>query len=172
MSRTLSSCALSLVLSALVLPAQAQTPLPKPVIVTPTVIVGPSSLSAWSPARGHVMLTWPAVAGAEKYRLTRIDNTGTPEITIVDAALSWFVFEGATCTAGTSQPTCIFDDASKINTTNNVKNLQSGGDLTTVSGTIYPHNVQSGKTYTYRAWAIYPGPVLSPPSPPATTQVK
>ena len=120
------------------------------------------------------MLTWPAVAGAAKYRLTRIDNTGTPEITIVEAAQSWFVFEGATCTSGTSQPTCIFEDASKITTSSKsaVKSMTGGEEIIAVEGTIYPHAVQSGKLYTYRVWAIFPGPVLSPPSPPATVQVK
>ena len=120
------------------------------------------------------MLTWPAVTGATRYRLTRIDNTGTPEETIVEAALSWFVFEGATCAAGTSQPTCIFDDASKITlgSKSAVKNMTGAEEIILSEGTIYPHNVTSGKLYTYRAWAIFPGPVLSPPSPPATVQVK
>ena len=177
MSKLNSTVSIAIALCALLAVADgaaAQTPLPKPTIGTPTVIVGPTSLSAWSSARGHVMLTWPAVAGAEKYRLTRIDNTGTPETTIVEAAFSWFVFEGATCSAGTSQPTCIFDDASKltINNKSAVKSLTGGEDIVVTEGTIYPHTVQTGKLYTYRAWAIFPGPVLSPPSPPATVQVK
>jgi hypothetical protein len=161
-------------LFALASQAAAQTILPKPTIGTPTIIAPPSSLSAWSPSRGHVMLTWPAVTGATRYRLTRSDNTGTPEITIVEAPLNWFVFEGATCSAGTSQPTCIFDDASKISTSNKaaIKSMTGGEDIIVVEGTIYPHNVTSGRLYTYRAWAIFPGPVLSPPSPPATVQVK
>jgi hypothetical protein len=172
MSRASSCKWLGLLSLALAIPLQAQTPLPKPTFTRPTyVITGPSSLNAWSPAVGHVMQTWPAVAGAEKYRITRIDNTGTPEVTIAEAPYSWFVFEGTTCKAGTSQPTCIFDDMSFIRLVS-VKDINPGSEITLVEGTIYPHNVTSGKLYTYRVWSIFAGPVVSPPSPPATVQAK
>lgn len=158
---------------ALALPVQAQTPLPKPTFTkSATVIVGPSTLNAWSQSVGHVMLTWPVVAGAQKYRITRIDNTGSPEMTIAEASYSWFAFEGATCAAGTSQPTCIFDDMSALRLMTSPKNIDAMGDIRVIEGTIYPHNVTSGKLYTYRVWSIFPGPVVSPPSPPATVQVK
>lgn len=150
---------------------RAQTPvLERPVLGTPTVIVGPASLSAFSSSKGHVFLSWPAVTGAEKYRITRIANEGDPEITIAEGNTSWFVFEGATCTAGTSQPTCIFDDVSK---TGRLKEPRPGSsDPAQPSGVIYPHEVRSGKLYTYRVWSIFPGSIVSPPSPPATVEVK
>lgn len=35
----------------------------------------------------------------------------------------------------------------------------------------YNVTVNSGALYPYRVWANFPGPVLSPPSPPATVRV-
>jgi len=149
------------------LPVRGQTPLPRPTITRPTVIVGPASLGAASTAVGQVSLVWPAVAGAERYRLTRIENTGDAEVTIEELPASAFVFEGATCVAGSSQPNCVYLDMSRLS-----RGTKVAGTIGNPYGSSYPHNVTSGKLYTYRAWAIYPGPVVSPPSPPATVQVK
>lgn len=153
------------IVAALSHPLTAQTILPKPTIGTPTVIVGPATLTAVSAIKAHVLLTWAPVTGATSYRITRIENTGDAEVTIAEAAVSWFTFEGYNCAAGTGQANCMFDDVSK---TGRVKPLGSAP----TSGVIYPHDVKSGKLYTYRVWAILPGPVVTPPSPPATVQVK
>jgi len=150
--------------------AQGQTRLPKPVIGTPTVVTAaaaPASLTASSDARAQVTLTWPAVAGADRYRLTRIENTGDPEVIIEELPASAFVFEGATCVAGSGQPNCIYLDMSRLS-----RGTKPVGTVSNPYGSSYPHNVISGKLYTYRAWALFPGPILSPPSPPATVQVR
>lgn len=174
MSHSISGKRIALVILAVMAAAQplaGQTILPKPETPALTVYVGPVTLSAWSPTKAHAFLSWPAVTGAIGYRITRIENTGDPEMRIAEGSLSWFVFEGYTCTAATGQPNCIFDDVSKAG------RLKQPFDLNTInptvpSGVIYPHGVQSGKLYTYRVWSIFPGSIVSPPSPPATVQVK
>lgn len=160
--------------AALTVSGAAQTPLPRPVISAPTVIVGPSSLAAWSDSRAKVSLSWPAVVGAERYRLTRIDNTGTPEVPILELLATSFTFEGSNCLAGSGFPNCVYVDVSKLSrATHIVGNTYDPADvITTPSGWISPHSVASGALYSYRAWAVFPGPVISPPSPPATVKVK
>ena len=167
---------------------RAQTPvLERPVLGTPTVIVGPASLSAFSSSKGHVFLSWPAVTGAEKYRITRIANEGDPEITIAEGNTSWFVFEGATCTDDLQPgPDVVYSVDLDAATTYTIAlapfrvpqqirpadDPAQGSDPAQPSGVIYPHEVRSGKLYTYRVWSIFPGSIVSPPSPPATVEVK
>ncbi len=134
---------------------EGQSALPKPVMSTPTVIVGPASLAGRSTLTAKVSLSWPAVSGAEKYRLTRIENSGDPEVIIEELPVASFVVEGAACTAGSSQPACAYLDVTRL--------PRRGAGKTTVV---------SGRLYTYRVWAIFPGPIVSPPSPAATVQAK
>lgn len=141
----------------------AEAQVARPPRTKPTVIVGPASLAAVSPATAQVTLTWPAVASAERYRLTRIANTGDAEVTVAELPASSFVFEGANCVTTSGLPNCVFVDVTK----------KRPNDRRPIRGEepIYPHAVSSGALYTYRVWAILPGPVVTPPSPPATVRV-
>jgi len=131
-------------------------------------IVGPASLLAWSNATARVSLSWPAVAGAERYRLTRRSSITEPEIVIDELPAAAFAFEGAACAAGSSRPACIYDDVTRIPE----EPGSLPGDATRHPRPSYPHAVSTGARYTYRAWAVFPGSIVSPPSPPATVQVK
>jgi len=168
--RTYISAGLLMLLS-LTVDAHAQTPLPKPPGTKPTVFVGPASLSARSVTTGQVTLVWPPVAGAGGYRITRIDNTGTPEVTIAALPTSAFTTPRSKCAAGAYVPDCGFSDVSYINLWHPPVNPDLS-EPTVVEGAIYPHNVMSGKLYTYRVWALFSNGVISPPSPPATVQVQ
>ena len=149
--------------------AHAQTPLPKPPGTKPTVFVGPASLIARSVTTGQVTLVWPPVAGAGGYRITRIENTGDPEVTIAALPASSFATTRTKCAAGAYVPDCVFSDVSYINMWHPPTDVS---EVTVVEGVIYPHNVTSGKLYTYRVWALFSNGVISPPSPPATVQVQ
>jgi hypothetical protein len=126
----------------------------------PTVIVGPSSLAAVSTATAQVTLIWPAVPGAESYKVTRIQNTGDAEVAVAQYPATGFVFEGASCVAGSSTPNCVF-----LHPTPDISKQL----IANPPGVV---RVISGALYTYRVWAIFPGPVVSPPSPPATVRVR
>jgi hypothetical protein len=162
--------ALSLLVCCVALAADAQVPGPKPGS-KPTVFVGPASLSAVSGHEALVTLLWPPIAGAERYRITRIENAGDSEATIAELPQSALTNGRSVCVAGSYSPLCVFQDVSKIGS-RPVGNLPSSGDLTSPSGTIYPHGVTSGKVYTYRVWGLFANGVVSPPSPPATVVVK
>lgn len=130
----------------------------------PTVIVGPASLAAVSTVTSQVTLIWPAVAGAERYKVTRIRNTGDPEIAVAQYPATVLVFEGANCVAGSGTPNCVFIHANPDYYKQPVSVPPNDGN--------YNVTVFSRVLYTYRVWAIFPGPVLSPPSPPATVRVR
>jgi hypothetical protein len=142
---------------------RAQTRVNRPPLGTPTVIVGPRSLDIWRSAEAQVLLAWPAVAGADRYRLTRIENTGDPEVTIEELPASSFACEPR---PGSSEPWCSYTDMTRLS-----KRTRPVGSTSNPYGSDYPHSVTSGKLYTYRAWALFPGPIVSPPSPPATVRV-
>ncbi len=156
--------------AGLAITALAQDGRQKPPALRPGVRAGPLSLIAWSNLPERVSLSWPAVPGAERYRLTRTDHAGAPEIVIEELPAKAFGFEGASCTAGSSQPACVYDDVTRQGRGNAGKAGPPGAPAEAVPA--YPHAVSSGRTYTYRAWAVFPGSGVSPPSPPATVQVK
>jgi hypothetical protein len=110
--------------------------------------VGPAALRAaiWNDPCCQIFLVFPAVINPEKYRVTRSENGGA-ETTIAEAAVTSFgnLNFGYTCTALPNiRPTgCIFGDA----------------------------GARRGVNYTYRVWAIYPGGVVSPPSPSASARL-
>jgi hypothetical protein len=166
--RLIAVSVLSLVVA---LNAQAQTPLPKPPINKPTVLVGPASLSARSMSRGEVYLSWPPVAGAAAYRLTRIENTGDPEATLAVLPATSFSTQRSKCDASWGMPGCVFDDVSRVQAWI-AGTIPDASSATPINGSIYPHSVTSGKLYTYRVWALFANGVVSPPSPPATVQVQ
>ena len=121
-------------------PASQKTP-----VLKYNTSVGPSALRAavWNDPCCEIFLVWPAVFGAEKYRVTR-SSFGAQEATILEAPLTSFVHTnfGYTCTAPlNSAPTgCVVGDV----------------------------KASKGVSYTYRVWAIYPGGVASPASPPSS----
>jgi hypothetical protein len=135
------------------LSADAQMRLPKPVIVRPSdVLVPPSPLTAASALR-RVILAWPPVAKAQGYRVTRLITTAGTNIQTVDPPTEVTIYEGPInafdpgqpyCSAPASQPRCEYVDL----------------------------KVQVGLTYIYRVWTVYPGPVVSPPSPPTTVKAQ
>ncbi|MFN0179051.1 MAG: hypothetical protein ACKVZ0_09640 [Gemmatimonadales bacterium] len=131
----------------------ANAQLPRAPRTSPTVIAGPASLTAVSYATAEVTLIWPAVAGAVRYKVTR--GAYDYETTVAEFATTAFVFEGASCVAGSGTPNCVFIHS-------NSRLLASPGSF----------EVMRGALYNYRVWAIFPGPVLSPPSPWATVRVR
>lgn len=163
--------AIALSLSVTTISAAAQTPLPKPPINKPTVVVGPASLTARSMSTGEVYLTWLPVAGAAAYRLTRIENSGDPEATIALLPATSFSSQRTRCDASWGAPACIFDDVSRVQAWI-AGTIPDASSATPITGSIYPHSVTSGKLYTYRVWALFANGVVSPPSPPATVQVQ
>jgi len=135
----------------------AEAQLTKPTQPALTVYAAPSSLQAMSTKKAEVTLAWPAVKDATGYRVTRLENVaGATEILIAELPSSAYVFEGSSCVAGSSLPNCAYVDVTRR------RNDPRG----------VPHQVTSGALYTYRVWSTFPGPVVSPPSPSATVQVK
>ena len=152
--------------------ADAQPPGPRPGGTKPTVFVGPASLSASSNISAQVGLSWPALAGADRYRITRIENAGDSEAMIAEFAASAFALGRSSCAvSGGYSPNCVFLDVTKV-AARVVGGVPDPSTLSTPLGTIYPHEVRSGKVYTYRVWGIFVNGVVSPPSPPATVTVK
>lgn len=136
---------------ALAMPVQAQTRLPKPEFSKPTVYMpGPAALSA-SSALGRVTLIFPPVTNAQAYRVTRASSLAE-----LNGAGEVIVYEGATTTFDASRGSCW--PVPPVGTTPRCE---------------YTDNkVSMNFTYTYRIWAIYPGPVVSSPSPSTTIRVQ
>lgn len=135
----------------------AQTRLNKPPVTrNPTIVVGPASLTAVSTRPGQVILTWPAVANAERYQI----QFGRPGNTVADFIASALVFEGASCMAGSGMPNCVYVDATEPF----AKKLPSGS--------VYPHRVAPGYDSTYWIVAVFADGVTSSPSSPATVRVQ
>src|SRR5437588_11623693 len=145
------------------LPARAQTR-------NPAHIVGPTSLTAWSNAAARVSLAWPHVAGADKYRVTRTEKAGA-EIIIDERPTTLYVSEGADCAVESSQPGCWYEDVSSVSQEGTGSSISAAKPVPAVTPMVR-HTVASGKVYTYRVWAIFSGPVVSPPSPTATVRAR
>lgn len=125
-------------------PPLAEAQLTKPPTTSPTVIVGPSSLTATG-GPSTILLTFLGVSGASGYRVTRTNNAGDPETIIFEAALDKFAFQGTACS-----PTqgCAYTDAAVLR------------------GYLYSYRV-------YSLFPNSSGPpIVSPPSPVASAQLK
>ncbi|MFN0179048.1 MAG: hypothetical protein ACKVZ0_09625 [Gemmatimonadales bacterium] len=122
----------------------ADAQLTRPPTTKPTVIAGPATLTAkGGPAT--ILLTFPGVAGASGFRVTRTNNAGDPETIIFEGGLDKFAFNGAACTVTQG---CAYTDAA----------------------------VSRGYLYSYRIYSLFPNssgpPIVSPPSPVASAQLK
>lgn len=126
------------------LPPLAEAQLTKPPTTSPTLIVAPSWLTATGKANS-ILLTFPAVAGASGYRVTRTNNAGDPETIIIEANAVRFNFLRAPCA---TPSTCAYTD-------------------TAVSrGYLYSYRV-------YSLFPNSSGPpIVSPPGPVASAQLK
>jgi hypothetical protein len=131
-------------LSAQVRPG-TKTPLPGKYDVN----VGPASVNAgvWTDPCCQIFVAFPAVLGAELYRVGRREGGG-PEIVVHEAPVASFANPsiGFPCTAlpNIRASGCVFGDT----------------------------RANKGVMYTYRVWAIYPGAVASPPSPSANARLQ
>jgi hypothetical protein len=124
------------------MPAGAQTPAVRSGM-TPPAAVGPGSLKAMSQHPAEIYLVWPPVpAIPQAYRVTRLDRAGGTEQVVAEGPASSFGLGGNNCAAGSGLPSCFFVD----------------------------HKVSTAYLYSYRVWAIYPGSVVSPPSPVAAAR--
>lgn len=86
---------LPLLLLVIAGPVMAQTRLPRTPKPKPTVVpAGPASLTAASKIPGQILLTFPYVQNAERYRVTRSSNAPEPEQSIAEGDISLFGFEG------------------------------------------------------------------------------
>ena len=125
---------------SLVRPASAQR-LSRPEFDrTPKVLGAPSKLvldDSHSIPTNYVKALFPPVAGVTGYRLTR-SAAGGPEVVVFEGGYGWF---GMTPSLGCTSSTdwCSY----------------------------YDWKVSSSVTYTYWVRAIFPGPVVGPPSPAA-----
>ncbi|MFN0179043.1 MAG: hypothetical protein ACKVZ0_09600 [Gemmatimonadales bacterium] len=77
----------------------AQTRLTKPISLSPVVIVPPPTLTAESPMPTRILLTWPPVAGATGYRVTRADDSFA-ETTFSEGAAGTFAIDPGMCSGG------------------------------------------------------------------------
>lgn len=64
---------------------------------TEAALAPPASLTASSVVPTQIVLSWPAVEGAEGYRVTRASNAGEPEVTIYEGKASAFARERGMC---------------------------------------------------------------------------
>jgi hypothetical protein len=71
-------------------------------------IVPPKSVNAVSTVPTQIALTWPAVAGADGYKVTRTTSAGESETTVFEGTPANFALDRGMCTAGTS---CLFTDS-------------------------------------------------------------
>jgi len=79
-------------------PATAQIRLPtKPILGTPVAIVPPPTLTGASTMPTRILLTWPPVAGAQGYKVTRTNNNWEPEATISEGAAASFAVDPGLC---------------------------------------------------------------------------
>jgi hypothetical protein len=108
---------------------------------TPKVLGAPTKLvldDSHSIPTNYVKAQFPPVAGVTGYRLTRSADGGA-EVVVFEGGYGWFaMIPGYGCTSGTNW--CAWSD----------------------------WKISSSVTYTYWVRAIFPGPVVGPPSPAAT----
>lgn len=126
--------------------------------VPPAGIIPPNTLNAVSTVPTQVALTWPAVAGAEGYKVTRTTSAGEPETTVFEGTPANFALDRGMCTVGTS---CLF-----TNSNINLKQVYSYRVSTIFPGPIYsqPGPVASARSVAFLApvnltHAVVPSPV-------------
>lgn len=85
--------------------------LDRPPTIRPTVVAAVASLSAESGKSG-IWLRWPPAAGALEYWVDRVDNTGSPPVTIARGPSTTYAFDGNSCSmTGAPLNQCLFFDA-------------------------------------------------------------
>jgi len=128
---------------AAALPGAAVAQLTRPPTTSPTVIVGPASLSATG-GPSAILLTFPAVSGATAYRVTRTNNAGDPEK---------IIYEGTASNPNIGNATCVAPD------------FCAYSDSAVLRGYLYSYRV-------YALFPNPSGPpIVSPPSPVASASL-
>jgi hypothetical protein len=124
----------------------------------PAAIVPPNALNAVSTVPTQIALTWPAVAGAEGYKVTRTTSAGEPETTVFEGTPANFALDRGMCTAGMS---CLF-----TNSNISLKQVYSYRVSTIFPGPIYsqPGPAASARSVPFLAptnltHAVVPSPV-------------
>jgi len=124
-------------------PSVATAQLTKPPTTSPTVYVGPASLTATA-GPSTILLTFPPVSGATAYRVTRTNNAGDPETVIYQGPGTDPRIANATCVA---PETCAYTDSAVLR------------------GYLYSYRV-------YALYPNPSGPpIVSPPSPVASASL-
>jgi len=124
-------------------PSVAVGQLTKAPTTSPTVIVGPASLSATG-GPSAILLTFPAVSGVTTYRITRTNNAGDPEKVI---------YEGPAANPNIANTTCVAPD------------FCAYSDTAVARGYLYSYRV-------YALYPNPSGPpIVSPPSPVASASL-
>lgn len=102
--RRCGSLALPWVVLALVGPAAgtAQDRMTRAVPLAAAPIAAPPSLTAVSTVPTQIVLNWPAVTGAEGYRVTRTSSVGEPETTVYEGRTASFALDRGMCAGGRS----------------------------------------------------------------------
>lgn len=125
----------------------------------PAAIAPPPALNAVSTVPTQIALTWPAVAGAEGYKVTRTTSAGGPETTVFEGTPASFALDRGMCIAGTS---CLF-----TNSNLNLKQLYSYRVATIFPGPVYspPGPAASARSVPFLAptnltHAVVPSPVM------------
>jgi len=121
-------------------------------------IVPPNALNAVSTVPTQIALTWPAVAGAAGYKVTRTTSAGEPETTVFEGTPANFALNRGMCTVGTS---CLF-----TNSNLNLKQAYSYRVATIFPGPLYsqPGPAASARSVSFLAptnltHAVVPSPV-------------
>ena len=145
--------ALTMMIIAGVQQLGAQTRLTKPAITSPTTLVGPTKLVAYSDyvREGRVFLTWTPVNGASGYRINRVNNSGEAENTIYEGPRTDFSTFTGSFTPAYGEVNC--DYASPTDYWY-CKHKDVG--------------VTNGVLYSYRVYALFQNGVVSPGSPVAS----
>lgn len=133
--------------------------------ITSPAIAPPPALSAVSIVPTQIALTWPAVAGALGYKVTRTTSTGEPETTIFEGKPANFALDRGMCTVGTR---CLF-----ANTNVSLKQAYSYRVSTIFPGPVYsdPGPVASARSAQFLAPANLTHAVVPSPVKPGQLQV-